>query len=139
MELITEDKKGVYLFIACYNREQQKSDAFIAVTKAMLFDEVAVEMENLGDHAILFTSTLSVADIKEKLKITKTHYLLLDLSVSYDLESICGFLPESQIELIKNMNRGFFSKEKPHLKRKLEDSISNENYELAASLRDLTK
>jgi hypothetical protein len=139
MELISEDKKGVYLFIACYNSEEQKTNAFIAVTKAMLFDEVAIEMENLGDHAILFTSSLPLIDIKEKLKITKTHYLLIDLSVTYDLESICGFLPESQIELIKNMNSGVFSKEKPHLKRKLEDSVKNENYELAASLRDLTK
>lgn len=139
MELITEDKKGVYLFVACYNSESQKSEAFIAVTKATLFDEAAIEMENLGDHAILFTSKLSLIEIKEKLNITKTHYILIDLSVTYDLESILGFLPESKIELIKNMNKGVFLKQKPHLKRKLEDSVKNENYELAASLRDLTK
>ena len=139
MELITEDKKGVYLFVACYNDDSQKKLAFIAVTKAMLFDEVAIEMENLGDHAILFTSILPLSTIKEKLKNTKTHYLLIDLSVTYDLESICGFLPESEIELIKNMNNGTFSKEKPHLKRKLDDSVEKENYELAASLRDLIK
>ena len=30
MELITEDKKGVYLFVACYNDDSQKKLAFIA-------------------------------------------------------------------------------------------------------------
>jgi hypothetical protein len=139
MEIITEDKKGVYLYIGCYNEESKRAEAFIAVTKAMLSDEVAIEMENLGDHAILFTSEMSITEVKERLKGTKTQYLLVDLSITYDLESICGFLPESKIELIKNISKGAFLKEKPHLKRKLDDSIEKENYELAAPIRDLTK
>ena len=79
-----EEYKGLYLFIACYNTESKKTQAFIAVTKAMLFDSVAIELENLGDHAILFTSKLPMREIKEKLRSTKTHYLLVDLTVSYD-------------------------------------------------------
>jgi hypothetical protein len=104
----------------------------------MLFDEVAIEMENLGDHAILFTSTMSLINIKDKLKNNKTPYLLIDISVTFDLESITGFLPDSQIQLIKNINENKFSNDKPHLKRKLDDSVENERFELAASLRDLT-
>lgn len=139
MEFIEDDKKGVYLFIACYNNDVEKLGAFIAVTKAMLFDEVAIEMENLGDHAILFTSTKNLAEINEKLKSGKTQYLLIDVSISYDLESIAGFLPDSKIGMIANINSGIFNKEKPHLKRKLDDSIEKENFELAAALRDSTK
>lgn len=139
MELIGEDRKGVYLYIACYNSELQKTEAFIAVTKAMLYDEVAIEMENLGDHAILFTSEMHLADIREKLKASKTQFLLIDLSVTYDLESVFGFLPESKIELVKNITQNIFSNEKVHLKRKLDDSVKKERFELAASLRDLIK
>jgi hypothetical protein len=108
METIKEGQKGVYLFIACYNTESKRTQAFIAVTKAMLFDSVAIELENLGDHAILFTSTLPMNEIKERLKSTKAHYLLIDLTISYDLEAISGFLPESKINLIKNINKGLF-------------------------------
>lgn len=139
MNSISEDQKDVYLYIACYSKESQSLEASIAVTKAMLYDEVALEMENLGDHAILFTSIIPLAQIKEKLKSNKVPYLLIDLSICYDLESIFGLLPDSQIDLIKNVNQGLFSKNKMHLKRKLQDSIEKESYELAASLRDLTK
>lgn len=139
MELIGEDKKVVYLYIACYNDESEKIKAFIAVTKAMLFDEVAIEMENLGDHAILFTSTMTLLDIKDKLKSNKTPYLLIDISVTFDLESIVGFLPESGIELIKNINKNKFNKEKPYINRKLKDSVDKENFELAAQLKKLNK
>lgn len=139
MELITEDKKGVYLYIACYNSESEKSEALIVVTKAMLYDEVAIELENLGDHAILFTSIKSLTEIKEKLNASKTHYLLIDLGMAYDLESVCGFLPESQMEMIKKITQGIFSKEKNHLKRKMRESVEKENFELSAPLRDLTK
>lgn len=136
METVEEGKKGVYLFIACYSSESKKSEAFIAVTKAMLYDEVIIDMENLGDHAILFTSTLSISEIKNKLRNTKAHYLLIDISMSYDLESIYGFLPDSKIKMIKDISESKFSKNKIHLKKKLEDSVDNESYELAASLKD---
>lgn len=136
METIKEGQKGVYLFIACYNTESKRTQAFIAVTKAMLFDSVAIELENLGDHAILFTSTLPMNEIKERLKSTKAHYLLIDLTISYDLEAISGFLPESKINLIKNINKGLFSKEKISLENKLSGAIKVENYELAAKTRD---
>ena len=131
-----EEYKGLYLFIACYNTESKKTQAFIAVTKAMLFDSVAIELENLGDHAILFTSKLPMREIKEKLRSTKTHYLLVDLTVSYDLEAISGFLPESKISFIKNINKGLFSKEKVSLENKMETAVESENYELAAKTRD---
>lgn len=131
-----EEYKGLYLFIACYNTESKKTQAFIAVTKAMLFDSVAIDLENLGDHAILFTSKLPMSEIKEKLRSTKTHYLLVDLTISYDLEAISGFLPESKINLIKNINKGLFSKEKISLENKMETAVESENYELAAKARD---
>lgn len=138
MDTIEKDKKGVYLYIAYYTSVSQSLEASIAVTKAMLFDEVALEMENLGDHAVLFTSIIPLQEIKGKLKSSKVPYLLIDLSIAYDLESVFGFLPDSQIELIKSVNQNLFSKDKIHLKRKLQDSVENESYELAASLRDLT-
>lgn len=139
MEPIAEGDKGVYLYIACYNNDTKKTNGFIAVTKAMLYDEVAIEMENLGDHAIIFTSILPVKDIREKLNHNKSNYLLIDLSISYDLESVFGFLPESEIEMIKKMTDNKFSTNKPALKRKLDEAIEKENFELAAPLRDLKK
>lgn len=139
MERISEERIGIYLYIACYNNAAQKGDAFIAVTKAILYDEVAIIMENLGDHAILFTSLMSIPEIKEKLKHKQTQYLLIDLSVSYDLESLSCFLPESKIEMIKNLTDNKFSKNKIRLKYLLGEALEKENFELAAPLRDLTK
>lgn len=139
MEPIAEDKIGVYLYIACYNNLEQKGEGFIAVTKAILYDEVAIFMENLGDHAILFTSALPIVDIRERLKHKKTHYLLIDLSVSYDLESLSGFLPDSKIEMIKQLTENKFSKDKIRVKHILEEALEKENFELAAPLRDITK
>jgi hypothetical protein len=138
MEMAEVEKKGVYLYLACYVSETEKQQAFIAVTKAMLYDEVAIDMENLGDHAILFTSTMPLSEIREKLK-NKTPFLLIDLSVTYDLESVLGFLPDSKIELVRKITKNLFSKEKPNLKRKLDESVADEKFELAAALRDLTK
>lgn len=136
---IEETDKNVYLYIACYNSANEKSDAFIVVTKAMLYDEVAIELENIGDHAILFTSIKPLSEINEKLKHSKTHYLLIDLSMVYDLESIFGLLPESDINMVKKITEGVYSGEKIHLKRKLQESIEKENFELSAPLRDLTQ
>ena len=139
MKPIEEDKKGVYLYVACFTDSHKKAEAFMAVTKAVLYDEVAIEMENLGDQAILFTTTIPLSTIREKLMHNKTQYILLDLSMSYDLESVFGFLPQSKIDMIKRITSGEFSKEKPRLKNKLDESIQAENFELSAPLRDLAK
>lgn len=139
MEPISEAEQGVYLYIACYTNDSEKEEAFIAVTKAMLYDEVAIITENIGDQTLLFTSTLPIEEIKKKLNNSKTKYLLVELSLSYDLESIVGFIPDSKIELIKKITKGKFSKEKNNLKRKLNEAVLKENFELAAPLRDALK
>lgn len=141
----TENKKidmkniGLYLYIACYNNEIKKQEAFIVVTKAMLSEEIAIELENLGDHAIIFTSEKNFGEINQALKGNQIKYLLIDLSLVYDLEAISGFFPDSQIDLIRKITENNFTKEKPYLKQKLEESIAQENFELSAPLRDLTK
>lgn len=134
-----KEVKGVYLYITFYKQETKKIEAFIAVTKAVLFNEVASEIECLGNNAILFSSALEISEIKEKLKKNNAHYLLLDLSISHDLESVYGFFPESKIEIINKITKNIFSKEKPYLKRKLDNSVKSEQFELAAPLRDFNK
>ncbi len=139
MEIEAAGTRGVYLYIACYNEKAKKQEAFIAVTKAILYNEVVIEMENLGDYAILFTSDMPISDIRDKLKSNKVNYLLIDLSLSYDLESVFGFLPDSKIEMVQKITKGMFSKKKDSLDRKLKESIETENFELAAPIRDLKK
>ena len=139
MEFINKEKIGVYLYVACYNSAEKKQEAFMMVTKAMLHEEVTIELENLGGYAILFTSDKSLAEIREKLNTNKTPFILVDLSLSYDLESMCGFLPDSQIEMIKNITRGVFSKNKPRLAQKLHEAVEDEKFEMAAQLRDFKK
>lgn len=135
-----EDKdKNVFLYIACYTNEKQKSEGFIAVTKAMLYDEVAIEMESIGDHAVVFTTTKNFSEVKEKLKKSKVPYMLIDLSISYDLESIASNFADSDIQVIKNISSGKFSKDKKFLKQKINAAVQEENFELAAVLRDLNK
>lgn len=136
---IGQDEIGIYLYVACYNNDAQKNKAFISVTKAMLFNEVAIEMENLGDYAILFTSIKSFYEIKNKMKSGNVQYLLIDIGASFDLERISGFISESQIELIKKITAQKFSKDKSHLNRILAESIEEDNFELSAPVRDIIK
>lgn len=138
-ERIKEEEIGVYLYVACYNDNVQKSKAFIAVTKAMLFDEIAIEMENLGDYAVLFTSAKEFSTIKGKLNTNKVPYVLIDLGASFDLEAISGFIPDSKIKVIQDLTEQNFSKDKPTLKRILSHALEKENFELAAPVRDITK
>lgn len=139
MEKVKNDKLNVFLFIACYSGEPKAGEAYIAVTKATLYEEVAVELENLGNQAVIFTTTKPLLDIKRSLRFHKTPYLLVDIGASYDLEMISGFLPESKIELFKRITQNEFSKEKTHLKRILNDAVTNENYEVAAPVKKLTQ
>lgn len=134
-----KEVEGVYLYVACYNDESQKKKAFIAVTKAMLFDEIAIFLECIGEHAVLFTSIKDYNEIKEKLNNNKVPYLLIDIGASFDLECISGFIPDSKIEIIKNITEQRFSKNKPYLNRIFEKALLKENFELAAPIRDLSK
>jgi len=134
-----KEVESVYLYVACYNNENQKNEAFIAVTKAMLLDEVATIVESVGDHAILFTSIKTYEEIKEKLNNNKVSYLLINVGVSFDLECISGFIPDSKIEIIKNITEQKFSKNKPFLNRIFEEALLKENFELAAPIIDLSK
>jgi hypothetical protein len=137
MEPVADERKGLYLYVACYSSNSGTQEAFMAVTKAMLSNEVASEIENLGEQAFIFASDMPLQNIKEKLKHSKVPYLLIDLGASYDLEAIIGNLPNVSMEILKNISESKFSKEKTHLKRILENAVRDEKFELAAPLRDI--
>lgn len=137
MESALNSKLSVFVFVACYSDDSKKNQSNTAVTKAALY-EVAVEMEDLGQQALVFTTEKKLSEIKKVLRFHKTPFLLVEIGPSYDLELINGFFPESSIELLKKISKNEFSKDKPYLNRILESSVIQENFEIAAPMRDIT-
>lgn len=140
-----ENKKlKTYLYITSFNNDKEKKDAFIAVTKAILYVEVAVEMENFGDYGILFTSFHDVNDINERIKKHGVYYLLIDITMDISMQTVVGMLPDFDLETLKSLQAGFgkkITKEERlnHLKFYREQAAKDQKFEVAAELRDKIK
>lgn len=137
MSSVSEEGMGIYLYVSFPSGDKNEAKNFLAVTKANLYSQAAINLESVGEHSILFTSILPYEEIKSKFSSNKIPFLLLNLGILYDLECICGFLPESELKTIQNITTQKFSKNKLRLKRLLQESIEKEKFELAAKLRDI--
>lgn len=138
MESISESDMGIYLYVT-FPSQKKDLESHQAVVMAKLYSEAAIHMEKAGDYSFVFTTILPYEELKSKLWKKNVPFLLINIGLLYDLESICGFLPDTEIETLKNIMSNKFSKEKPHLQKLLTESLDKEKYELAAKLRDVNK
>jgi hypothetical protein len=144
----SEDESGMklktYLYVTSYNEDKSKLEAILALTKAVLYVEVAIELENFGEFGILFTSYHEVDDINSRIKKHGIHYLLLDITLNVSMQTVVGMLPNADLEQVKTLQmragQGVSKEDRiKHLKFYREEAVREQKYELAAELRDKIK
>ena len=144
----TEEEDGMklktYLYVTSYNEDKDKLEAILALTKAILYVEVAIELENFGEFGILFTSYHEVDDINNRIKKHGIHYLLLDITLNVSMQTVVGMLPDADLGHVKTLQmragQGVSKEDRiKHLKFYREEAVREQKYELAAELRDKIK
>lgn len=137
-------KLKTYLYVTSYSEDKEKLEAILALTKAILYVEVAIELENFGESGILFTSYHEVDDINSRIKKHGIHYLLLDVTLNISMQTMVGMLPDAELEQVKTIQlrggQGVSKEDRiKHLKYYREEAVREQKYELAAELRDKIK
>jgi hypothetical protein len=129
-----------YLFIVHEDEENKITDSYIAVKQAKINDEIAYKTERIGSYGVIFTSDLTFQEVKNKLRMKKsTPYLLIELTGNFTFESISGFLPNTSIGELKNLNLENLKKSADWIKEELDKAVEVQDFEKAAKLRDQLK
>jgi hypothetical protein len=110
--------------------------SYMAVVKAMIHEEISVGLENIGENGIVFLSPLSFKEVKQKLKHNKFPYLLIDISLNIQTDTLDGYLTVTEIEKLKSFL--VISKETKltSLQMRLENALDEEDYISAIVYRD---
>jgi len=140
-------KKNVintYLYISWNPEGNSDSDrnyfnSYMAVVRAMIHEEVSISLENIGDGGAVFSSYLPFDEVKEKMKHRKFPYLLIDVSLNIQTDTIDGYLTKTQIEKLKVFIHSANENKLTSLQSKLDEAIKNDDYEKAIVYRDLLK
>jgi hypothetical protein len=111
----------------------------MAVVRAMIHEEVSISLENIGDGGAVFSSYLPFDEVKEKMKHRKFPYLLIDVSLNIQTDTIDGYLTKTQIEKLKVFIHSANENKLTSLQSKLDEAIKNDDYEKAIVYRDLLK
>lgn len=110
--------------------------SYMAVVKAMIHEEISVSIENIGDNGIVFLSPLSFKEVKEKLKHDKFPYLLIDISLNIQTDTIDGYLTVTEIEKLKAFLITSKEIKLAALQVRLESALEEEDYRSAIVYRD---
>ncbi|HSG31941.1 MAG TPA: UvrB/UvrC motif-containing protein [Thermodesulfobacteriota bacterium] len=135
-----KDDLRVYLFLAWESEEYKKDPkSFMAVIKAMLEDEVAIDMDEIGSHGILFSSILEFDKIKEFLNTKKNiPRIIIELTDNIDSDTISGFFPGTEIKVLENLSLSNFKIESriTYLNKVRDKMVEEQKFEKAAAIRD---
>lgn len=122
-----------YLFLPQGNLKK----SYIAVKQAYISCEIANKTERVGDYGVLFTTEKTFNEVVEKLKMKKDEiYLLIDITGNIASKSISGFMPNTDIKEIGDINLKINA---DLLKLELDSAIANEDFERAIEIREKLK
>jgi hypothetical protein len=93
-------------------------------------------MENIGENGIVFLSPLSFKEVKEKLKHSKFPYLLIDVSLNIQTDTMDGYLTVTEIEKLKTFLVTSKETKLTALQERLENALDEEDYRSAIVYRD---
>lgn len=110
--------------------------SYMAVVKAMIHEEISAGMENIGENGIVFLSPLSFKEVKEKLKHSKFPYLLIDVSLNIQTDTMDGYLTVTEIEKLKTFLVTSKETKLTALQERLENALDEEDYRSAIVYRD---
>lgn len=129
---------NTFLYISWNKGEIHKEHfkSYMAVMKAIIHEEISVNMENIGENGIVFSSPLAFKDIKEKLKHSKFPYLLIDVSLNIETNTLDGYLSMTEIEKLKTFLVVEKNAKMTSLQMRLESALDEEDYRSAIVYRD---
>ncbi len=118
---------------------QQYFNSYMAVVKAMIHEEISIGLENIGDGGIIFSSYLSFDDIKERVRHRKFPYLIIDLSINIQTNTLDGYLTKTDIKKLKEFVNHTKEIQLLSLETRLSEAVESDDYEKAIFYRDLIK
>lgn len=133
---MSEEGLRMFLFLPHNIDGKKVTDSYIAVKQAYISDEIAEKTERVSGYGVIFTTTMSSSEVKRKLKMKNSLYLLIELTGNVTEESILGFFPDTDIEELKNLKLESLRDNADWLKEELDKAVGLEDYERAAEIRD---
>lgn len=134
---MSEDGLKMFLFLPQDLEGKKKlTESYIAVKQAYIKDTIAEKTERVSGYGVIFTTNMSSIEVREKLKMRNSTYLLIELTGNVTEESIAGFFPDTDIEELKSLNLENLKDNAEWLKLELNKAVDNEDFEKAAKIRD---
>jgi len=133
---MSEEGLKMFLFLPQDGGGKKLTDSYIAVKQAFIKDTIAYKTERVSGYGVIFTTKMSSIEVREKLKMKNSRYLLIELTGNVNEESIAGFFPDTDIEELKSLNLENLKDNAEWLRFELERAVNIENYEKAAEIRD---
>lgn len=133
---------NTYLYISWNPSNKTEEDreyfkSYMAVVKAMIHEEVSISLENIGEGGIVFSSFLTFEDIKERVRHRKFPYLIIDLSMNVQTNTLDGYLTGTEIDKLKSFVNHTKEAQLLFLETRLQEAVENDDFENAIIFRDL--
>lgn len=133
---MSDESLKMFLFLPQDVGGKKLTDSYIAVKQAFIKDTIAYKTERVSGYGVIFTTKISAIEVREKLKMKNSKYLLIELTGNVTEESIAGFFPDTDIEALKALNLENLKDNAEWLRIELERAVDSENFEKAAEIRD---
>ena len=133
---MSEDGLKMFLFLPQDLGGKKLTESYIAVKQAYIKDAIAEKTERVSGYGVIFTTKMSSVEVREKLKMKNSSYLLIELTGNVTEESIAGFFPDTDIEELRSLNLENLKDNAEWLKLELNKAVDNEDFEKAAEIRD---
>lgn len=133
---MSEDGLRMFLFLPQDLGGKKLTESYITVKQAYIKDTIAEKTERVSGYGVIFTTRMNPIEVREKLKMKNSTYLLIELTGNVTEESIAGFFPDTDIEELKSLNLENLKDNAEWLKLELSKAVDSENFERAAEIRD---
>ncbi len=133
---MSEDGLKMFLFLPQDLGGKKLTESYIAVKQAYIKNIIAEKTERVSGYGVIFTTKMSSIEVREKLKMKNSTYLLIELTGNVTEESIVGFFPDTDIEELRSLNLENLKDNAEWLKIELNKAVDNEDFEKAAEIRD---
>ena len=126
-----------YLFLLQGGDNKKLTDSYVAVKQAHINHVIAKNTERISNYGVIFTTEMNWMEVNENLGMKKgEHYLLIELNKNFESDTISGVFPDTNIEDIKALNLENLKDSADLLQKELDKAVDNENYEMAAEIKN---
>jgi hypothetical protein len=81
---MSDESLKMFLFLPQDGGGKKLNDSYIAVKQAFIKDTIAYKTERVSGYGVIFTTKMSAIEVREKLKMKNSKYLLIELTGNVD-------------------------------------------------------